>query len=125
MEQNIVGKRIKQMRLEMKLKKSDFAKKINISSSAVNLYENGQRIPNDNIKKRICNFFNCSLDYLCGITDIKDSFKDKCIEDVFEIKITLKKLDIIKDNENLSREQLEYLKKLIEINAPFIKNIEK
>ena len=50
----------------------ELAKRLNLSSSAsISQYESGDRIPSDDIKLKMCELFNCSLDYLMGKSDIR------------------------------------------------------
>lgn len=41
--------------------REEVAKAINVSVSALQMYENGQRIPRDEIKIRISNYYNISV----------------------------------------------------------------
>lgn len=78
MEKNILGKRIEKLRTELGLNQIELAKKLDLSSSAsISQYESGDRIPSDDIKLKMSNIFNCSLDYLMGKTDIRNYDKDE------------------------------------------------
>ena len=52
-----IGKKIKEMRIQRGLTAEELATAIGTSCSAVNMYECGQRIPRDEIKIRIAEFF--------------------------------------------------------------------
>lgn len=52
-----IGKAIKEMRMERGLTAEGLAKELGTSTSAVNMYECGLRIPRDEIKIRIAEFF--------------------------------------------------------------------
>ena len=70
---NILGKRIELERNRIGLNQIELAKKLNLSSSAsISQYESGERTPNDDIKLKMCELFNCSLDYLLGKTDVRN-----------------------------------------------------
>ena len=70
---NILGKRIESERIRLGLNQIELAKRLNLSSSAsISQYENGDRIPSDDIKLKMCELFNCSLDYLMGKSDIRN-----------------------------------------------------
>ena len=58
----MVGNRIKILRDELGLKQDELAKKIGVSPSAIGMYERDLREPNDEIKLRMCELFNCSMD---------------------------------------------------------------
>ena len=73
---NILGKRIELERTRLGLNQIELAKKLNLSSSAsISQYEKGDRIPSDDIKLKMTEIFECSLDYLMGKTDIRNSGK--------------------------------------------------
>lgn len=44
--------------------RKEVAKSVGISISALQMYENGRRIPRDDIKIRLANFYGVSVDYL-------------------------------------------------------------
>lgn len=70
---NILGKRIELERNRLNMSQIDLAKKLNLSSSSsVSQYESGDRIPNDDIKLKMCEIFGCSVDYLLGKSDIRN-----------------------------------------------------
>lgn len=71
-----LGQRIKELREEKGITQSDFAATLNIARSTLSQYESNQRTPNDEIKLKIAEFFNVSLDYLLCKTNIKDSADD-------------------------------------------------
>lgn len=71
--ENILGKRIEIERIRLGLNQIELAKKLNLSSSAsISQYESGDRIPSDDIKLKMCEIFNCSLDYLMGKSNIRN-----------------------------------------------------
>lgn len=75
---NILGKRIELERTRLGLNQIELAKKLDLSSSAsISQYEKGDRIPSDDIKLKMTEIFNCSLDYLLGKTDIRNYDKDE------------------------------------------------
>src|SRR5690554_4677039 len=65
----MIGKRIRKLRENKGLTQLEFAKSINISNSTLSQYESEHRAPSDEIKIKIADFFNVSLDYLLGQTD--------------------------------------------------------
>lgn len=66
---NILGQRIKKLREDAGLNQIELAKQLNISNTTLSQYETGQRIPSDDIKIKIAEFFNTSIDYLLGRTN--------------------------------------------------------
>lgn len=70
---NILGKRIELERNRLGLNQIELAKRLNLSSSAsISQYESGERTPSDDIKLKMTEIFNCSLDYLMGKSDIRN-----------------------------------------------------
>ena len=64
--------RLKELRLERCLLQSDIAKIINKSERTVGYYETGERDMNTETLSMLANFFNCSIDYLLGKSDIRN-----------------------------------------------------
>lgn len=63
--------RLKQLRKQRGLNQTGLAIKLNISQSTISSYEKGDRSPDSETLLSIANFFDVSLDYLVGISDIK------------------------------------------------------
>ena len=66
--------RLKELREKSRLNQQGLALKLNISQSTISAYEVGDRTPNLETLIIIANFFNVSLDYLVGLSDVKQSF---------------------------------------------------
>lgn len=64
--------RLKELREARELNQSDIAKKLNISTAAYSYYENEKRDVPTNVLKLLSDFFNCSIDYILGKTDIRN-----------------------------------------------------
>ena len=73
MSNNILGNRIATLRQKNKLSQVEFSQLLNISNTTLSQYESGKRIPSDNIKIKIADYFNVSLDYLFGRTNVMDT----------------------------------------------------
>lgn len=71
MNTKTVGYRLKSLREEYSISQLKLAKNLNIANSTLSQYESDKRIPSDDIKKKIANYFNVSLDYLMGKSDVK------------------------------------------------------
>lgn len=76
METNILGNRIKALRLESKLTQEEFGKPYSLKKSTVSQYESGSSRPDDELKKRIALDYNVSLDWLMGLTDVRNYTED-------------------------------------------------
>lgn len=86
--------RLKELREERELNQSDIAKKLNISTAAYSYYENEKRDIPTNVLKLLSEFFNCTIDYLLGKTNIRN------IEDEF-------KFAYHKETEGLSEDEIK------------------
>jgi len=98
------GRRLKELREEKNLSQIELSKNLNISNSALSLYESDRRTPDFETLKRIALFFDVSTDYLLGLTDIR--------------KYDLKNGSRILYLPNLPEEAV----KLLEEHAEFLKN---
>lgn len=69
------GKRLKTLRTEKNLKQSELADILELSTSTIGMYEQGRRYADLDTLKKIAEYFDVSVDYLIGRTDIK-KFED-------------------------------------------------
>ncbi len=67
--------RLRELRIEKGLLQSDIAKIINKGERTVGFYETGERDMNTETLAILSDFFNVSIDYLLGKTDIKNPEK--------------------------------------------------
>lgn len=72
----MISDRLKALRQEKDLLQKDIANYLNISTSAYGFYEQGKRTPDTQIIKKLADFFNVSVDYLLGKTDIRESAEE-------------------------------------------------
>ncbi|MDI6604079.1 MAG: helix-turn-helix transcriptional regulator [Thermoanaerobacteraceae bacterium] len=66
------GERLSQLRKEKGLTQEELAKALNMTRSSLSLYEIGKRDPDTDTLRKIADFFNVSVDYLLGNTDIRN-----------------------------------------------------
>ncbi|RKD32297.1 helix-turn-helix domain-containing protein [Thermohalobacter berrensis] len=67
--------RLKLLREEKGLRQEDLAKILNISRQSISNYEKGVRFPNDEeLIKKLAKFFNVSIDYLLGASNIRSNY---------------------------------------------------
>ena len=57
-----IGKKIKELRTQRGVTSEEFGAAIGTSCSAVNMYECGQRVPRDDIKIKIAEFFGVTVE---------------------------------------------------------------
>ena len=67
--------RLKELREQRRLNQEGMALQLNVSQSTISAYEVGERTPDLETLIAIANFFNVSIDYLVGRSDIKQSIK--------------------------------------------------
>jgi transcriptional regulator with XRE-family HTH domain len=70
-DNNVLGKRIKQLREEKGLLQKDIARIIGITDSAIGHYERGARFPDPETLRKLAEYFGVSVDYLLGRTDVR------------------------------------------------------
>lgn len=69
--------RLRELRTERGLLQSDIAKIINKGERTVGFYETGERDMGTETLATLSNFFNVSIDYLLGKTNIRNYDKDE------------------------------------------------
>ncbi len=117
-----IKNRLKELRLEAGLKQSDLAKIVGCSQQTISNYEIGASTNLDSIvEEAIANYFSCTIDYLRGLSSIKNP------EEYFNNAIFLEKefikLGIIEEGEDISQDQLDLFRDLIKANRQFFKKI--
>ncbi|WMM26704.1 helix-turn-helix transcriptional regulator [Tissierella sp. MB52-C2] len=72
----MIGNRIKTLRIEKDLLQKDLANKLRLSQQTISLYESGKREPDYETLNKIAKFFNVSVDFILGNSDIRNPYKD-------------------------------------------------
>lgn len=67
-----LGNRLQQLRSELNLDRDALASALNITYSALSKYETNQRFPSQELLISMADYFNVSVDYLLGRTDIRN-----------------------------------------------------
>ncbi len=81
----------KKLRQSHGLTQMQMASKLNVSPSAIGMYEQGRRMPDSDMLKKICMVFNVSMDYLFDVV-LNNDEDHKSVDDfIDEITYTLKK----------------------------------
>ncbi len=68
----MLNERLKLLREERDLKQKDMAKYLDITPSAYGYYEQGEREPDLKTLNRLADYFNVTIDYLLGRSDIRN-----------------------------------------------------
>ncbi len=67
----IFDKRLKELRIEKQLSQKELADLLSTGQSSISAWERGTREPLAHQLVDLANVFECSVDYLLGITDFK------------------------------------------------------
>lgn len=100
------SQRLKLLRNMNNTTQEDLAKYLGVSRPTIAGYETKGKQPSFETLFKIAEYFNVSIDYLLGKTDIKEP-----VDDVIEKK----ELDVFNQIHNLSPESQEEIKKLIDL----------
>lgn len=66
-----LGDRLKTCREEKGFTQAELGKLINVSDATINRYERNLRSPDLDTLKKLAKIFNCSTDYMLGISDFR------------------------------------------------------
>ncbi len=67
--------RLRELRKQYRLSQSGLALKLHISQSTISAYETGERVPDLENLMTIAKFFHVSLDYLAGLSNVKQQIR--------------------------------------------------
>lgn len=71
--------KLKNLREQRGLSQAGLAHRLGVGQSAVGNWESGRCLPSTAMSQKIASFFNVSVDYLFGISQVKDPAKPKSI----------------------------------------------
>lgn len=78
------GERLRILRKQHKLTQMNLAKILGVSGRSVGYYETEERVPPKDIINKMANYFNVSVDYLFGRTNIKDPITKNICDELLE-----------------------------------------
>jgi len=98
-----LGHRLKQLREEKGLTQEELGKVINVSKPSISRYEAGTNEPNTETLKQLAIYFYVSLDYLMGLTDIRNLYTstDKISNALEDDKELSEFWNVLKEREDL------------------------
>lgn len=76
----MLNEKIRQLRMERGITQKELAARLRMSASAVGMYEQGRRVPDSRMLRRIASALDCSADELLGtdraadVNDVIDGF---------------------------------------------------
>ena len=72
------AERLNELLNEAEINAAKLAKDINIEQSAISKFSRAQRLPSTETLVSLANYFNCTTDYILGLSDVLDDRKFKC-----------------------------------------------
>jgi transcriptional regulator with XRE-family HTH domain len=129
------GERFKELRMETGLTQDKLAQKFSINKSSISRYEKNSQVPENETLQAFADFFQVSVDYLLGRTDVRNNGLNKNFmpslnqKDERDIgKLLNRALGMIKsqdaimlDGDLLDEEDLEILEKSIKAGLEYAK----
>jgi len=71
------SERLKELRIEQRMTQEQLAEKFFLNKSSVSRYERGQQVPEVDLLQSIADYFDVSIDFLLGRTDIKNPYVEE------------------------------------------------
>ncbi|MCU5390537.1 helix-turn-helix domain-containing protein [Bacillus paranthracis] len=105
--ENVIGKRVKEIRAELKLSQSQFAESIGVSKSLISLIELGRKNPSVETINKIAKKGNVSIDYIIGRTDNRSSSKNETSKVKIELNTAVDRI------EKLTEDQQRFIIKML------------
>ena len=111
-------KKIKELRNEHNITMKKLGEIVGVSESAISQYENGKRQPDIETLKVFADFFNVSIDYLLGKSDLRSPLDiPEHIEGIANLVLRMRSddefSDIINKINELSPEQLKAISTIL------------
>ena len=105
---NIFGERIKQLRKNKGYTQQQLAKLLGISSSAVGMYEQGRREPDNATLSNLCKILDTSTDYLIGFSAM-DTEVSQDVNEVIDdfTKMLMMQKGLMFNGQPMSKEEKE------------------
>lgn len=67
----MVGKRLRELRSERKISQIELSKILGVVMTSISMYELDERTPSPEVLVKMANYFDCSVDYLLSLSDVK------------------------------------------------------
>ena len=89
MNEQLLAKRLKELRESMNLTQSQFGDLINVAQTTLSSYENGSKTPNIDTLYNIAIKCNISIDWLCGLSNIQKTKDFTSYSDIFNLIVNI------------------------------------
>lgn len=87
---DMFSEKFKKLRQSQGLTQVQMADKLEVSPSAIGMYEQGRRKPDSDMLKKICQMFNVSVDYLLDVSVNREAEEKSVTDFIDEITYTLR-----------------------------------
>jgi len=108
--------RLKELRLENGLKRSELAKRLQLPASTVANYENETRQAPYDVLILLADFFDVSVDYLLGRTDDFNHSKETSVNDALLSTTEKELISAYRTSSNLGKNRINEYAELIKNN---------
>jgi len=98
---NSFQRNLKEMMIEKNINRSQLSKIVNIPSSTIDSYFYKDIYPSLKVAEKFSQFFDCSLEYLFGLTENQENYKQYSSRSFYETYETLLKENNLKSSEVL------------------------
>ena len=99
--------RIRELRLERNLTQEDLGKIVRVSARSIGFYESGERDPDTTVLSAFADYFNVTVDYLLGRTNVR---KPTLPNDVKDIAFHLDVEELSDEGRQQVLDYIEFLK---------------
>ncbi len=72
--ENLFKERLRKLRIQNNISQKELAESLHLSKGVISSYESGKSLPNCQTLILIAHFFNVSIDYITGVTNIYSAF---------------------------------------------------
>ena len=107
LQKNSLSERLKELRTKQNISQYTLAENLNLSRGLLSNYEQGRREPDYDTLLLIANYFDVSVDYILGVTEVKKRLLHNNMSDKYK-RLMISILD-------LSKQSLEELEKYIDL----------
>lgn len=116
------GNKLRKLRENKGLLQKQLGDALSISPSTIGMYEQGRREPDNLTLRKIANFFEVSIDYLLD-NEKAETKSEKEAREKDALFNVLRSNGFMKDEEDLTDEELKNLIEFVKTNKKYIKEI--
>lgn len=107
----ILAIRLRQLREEKRLSQIDLSKEIHISNTTLSDYERGKSAPDYDKLRILSKYYDVTVDYLLGLTDVRNEEKEYTTPDEFQFALYEQSKDLDEDQKRTILEIIKVIKK--------------